>query len=217
MKTIFDIYEGMEWSNMSKMLKSFMVGVIFMMGLSIGVYYGMSTQKEEKVEEKKPMDSVQDIVIKNVQSENNTLIPEEIEVVSNIERISPYAKMIIEKKYTKCGHTTVNILDVPKELINLSEEELKEKYSGWEVREFTPTEFTLYRLIDANCEDHFVIKENEGYVAVYNEVTEDVENLIKKTDILVEDLREEDKNDLEEGIKVFGQDRLDIVISNWEV
>ena len=180
--------------------------VVFMLGLSIGVYESFSEKQEPKKEESGPKDSVQDVVIQNVQSEKKQEItPVRMEAFSTEERISPYARMMIEKKYTKCGHTTVSIIDVPKELVNLSEEELKEKYSGWTIKDFSPREFTLFRLIDANCEDHFVLKEKDGYLAVYSNLTEEVQNLVKKTEILVEDLREEVKHDLEQGIEVYGE------------
>ena len=148
---------------MSKIFKTFFTIVIFMLGLSIGMYYGVANEDKEVVEEKKPLDSVQDVVIKNVQSENEKENEKEIieETISTEERVSPYAKMAIEKEFTKCGHTTLKVMDVPKELINLTKEEIEEKYSGWDVREFSSEEFTLFRLIEANCDDHFVLKEKD--------------------------------------------------------
>ena len=195
---------------MSKIMGAFLMIVVFIMGLSLGMYYSFSGKKEMKKEEPIPKDSVQDVVIQNIQrekKEEENLIP--MEAFSTVERISPYAKMVIEKKYTKCGHTTVSIIDVPKELVNLSKEELKEKYSGWSIKDFSAKEFTLFRLIDANCEDHFVLKEKDGYLAVYNDLTEEVQNLVNKTDILVEDLREEVKHDLEKGIYVYGKENVE--------
>ena len=146
---------------MSKIFRTFFTVVIFMLGLSMGMYYGVVSDDREVVEEKKPIDSVQDVVIKNVQSENKKELELVEETISSEERVSPYAKMAIEKEFTKCGHTTVKVLDVPKELINLTEEEIAEKYSGWDVKEFSPDEFTLFRLIEANCDDHFVLKEKD--------------------------------------------------------
>lgn len=146
---------------MSKIFKTFFTVVIFMLGLSMGMYYGVVSNDKEVVEEKKPIDSVQDVVIKNVQSENEKGKELVEETLSKEERVSPYAKMAIEKEFTKCGHTTVNVLDVPKEIINLTEEEIAERYSGWDVKEFSSDEFTLFRLIEANCEDHYVLKEKE--------------------------------------------------------
>ena len=43
-------------------------------------------------------------------------------------------------------------------------------------------------------------------------MTEDVANLVEKTDILIEELREEDKHDLENGIEVFGMDAVQSIL-----
>ena len=200
---------------MSKILKTFFVVVIFMLGLSVGMYNGIISNDEEIVEEKKPIDSVQDVVIKNVQSEIKK--DEEILKETSVEeeKISPYAKLIIEKKFTKCGHSTYNAIDVPKELINLTKEELAKKYSGWDILEFSKDEITLYRVIEANCEDHYVLKEQEGYIVVYNELTEEISNLVEKTDIMVDSLREEDRNELYDGIKIYGQNELSSLIEDF--
>ena len=203
---------------MSKILKSFSLSVIFMIGLSIGMYYGIDKNNDDVIEEKKPIDSVQDVVIKNVQNENK----ESGEEINNLEevnaleeKISPYAKMIIEKKFSKCGHTTMNVLDIPKELINLTKKELEEKYSGWDIKEFSKDEIRLYRLIEANCEDHFVLKEADGYIAVYNELTEEISNLVEKTEIDVNLLREEDKYDLVNGIRIYGKEELNSLMEDF--
>ena len=203
---------------MSKILKSFSLSVIFMIGLSIGMYYGIDKNNEEVLEGKKPTDSVQDVVIKNVQNENKQS-GEEINNLEEVnafeEKISPYAKMIIEKKFSKCGHTTINVLDIPKELINLTQKELEEKYSGWDIKSFSKDEIRLFRLIEANCEDHFVLKESDGYIAVYNELTEEISNLIEKTEIDVNLLREEDKYDLVNGIRIYGKEELNSLMEDF--
>ncbi len=196
---------------MSNIVRIFLVVVVFIVGLSIGMYYGISHRNDEIVETPKSVDSVQDIVIRNVQEEKK-VEENSIEALSTMERVSPYAKMIIEKKYRKCGHTTIKEMDVPKELVNLTKEEIEAKYTGWDVKSFSPSEFTLFRVIDANCEDHFVLKESDGYVAVFNEVTDDVANLIEKTSIMVENLGEEEKHDLENGIEVFGKDAVESIL-----
>ena len=205
---------------MSKILKIFLTIVVFVIGLSVGMYYGVSRNDIKEIEEKKPIDSIQDVVIKKVQSENKIKEEEDsgdkIEVLAEEERISPYAKMIIEKKFSKCGHTTYSCLDVPKELINLTKEELEKKYSGWDVKEFSKDEFTLYRLIEANCEDYYVLKQEDDYKAVYNEITEEISNLVKKTEIDVSLLREEDRFDLAEGIKIYGKEELTSLMEDFD-
>lgn len=198
---------------MSKIIKTFLTISVFVVGVSIGMYYGAISGDEAPVEEKKPIDSVQDVVIKNVQSEKKEEKLEE--VVAQEERVSPYAKMAIEKKFSKCGHTTVNILDVPKELVNLTENEIKERYSGWELTSFSEKEFTLYRIIDANCDDHYVLKDEDGYIAVYAELTDNIRNLVEKTEIEVNSLREEDRNDLSKGIRIYGREELTSLMEDF--
>lgn len=198
---------------MSKILNAFFTIIVFVVGISLGMYYSNNQKDEKVVENKKVIDSIQDVVIKNVQAENKE--KETIETISNEEKISPYAKMIVEKKFAKCGHTTVKTLDVPKEIVNLTKKEIEEKYTGWEVKDFSKEQFTLYRVIEANCDDHFVLKENDGYITVYNELTDEISNLIEKTDIQVESLREEDQNDLQEGIKIYGKSELSSLIEDF--
>lgn len=198
---------------MSKILKVFFTMVIFVVGVSMGMYYGTASKDEVDIKEEKVIDSVQDVVIKNVQNEKKK---EEVEeVVSKVKRVSPYAKMIIEKKFSKCGHTTLNLLDVPKELVNLTEEDIKNKYSGWEIKDFSEDEFTLYRIIEANCDDHYVLKDENGYISVYAELTENIKNLVEKTEIEVNSLREEDRKDLVEGIRIYGREELTSIMEDF--
>ena len=198
---------------MSKILNAFFTIIVFVVGISLGMYYSNNQKDEKVVENKKVIDSIQDVVIKNVQAEKEE--KETIETISNEEKVSPYAKMIVEKKFAKCGHTTVKTLDVPKEIVNLTKKEIEEKYTGWEVKDFSKEQFTLYRVIEANCDDHFVLKENDGYITVYNELTDEISNLIEKTDIQVESLREEDQNDLQDGIKIYGKSELSSLIEDF--
>lgn len=198
---------------MSNVLKAFLIIIIFVVGVSVGMYYGEKTKVVEKTVEKIPRDSVQDVVIKNVQDEK--IKENTSEVSAHEEKVSPYAKMIIEKKFSKCGHTTTSILDVPKELVNLTAEEIEQKYSGWKVKDFSRDGFTLFRIIEANCDDHYVLKDVDGYLAVYADITENISNLVEKTDILVDTLREDDKIDLEEGIRIYGSGELSSLIEDF--
>ncbi len=198
---------------MSKVLRVFFTVIVFAIGMSIGMYYGEKTKVVEKVEEIKQRDSIQDVVIKNVQDEK--IKEQTSEVASQKEKVSPYAKMTIEKKFSKCGHTTSSVVDVPKELVNLTAEEIEKRYSGWKVKDFSSDGFTLFRIIEANCDDHYVIKETDGYLAVYADITDDISNLVEKTDILVDTLREEDKIDLEEGIRIYGKGELSSLIEDF--
>ena len=50
---------------------------------------------------------------------------------------------------------------------------------------------------------------------MYADITDDISNLVEKTDILVDTLREEDKVDLEEGIRIYGKGELSSLIEDF--
>ena len=186
---------------MPKFMRYFLFGFVFILGMSVGTYFGIDRnktifQKEDKVKEIVP---VQDVVIRNTQSEKSTE-PQVIETVVEETKISPYAKLIIEKKFTKCGHTTVEVMKM---------------YENWEIRAFNSKEVSLYREIAANCNDHFVLKDKGGFLAIYTNVNGDKMNLKEVTDIDVSNLPSGDIANLKKGIYVYGQDELSSIIEDF--
>ncbi len=200
---------------MSKILGAFLCVAVFAVGLSIGVYFSLGRVQNSVPNTQELTQQIQDIVIKQVQAEQNEKYST-MEVTAEPEiKISPYAKLTVEKYFTKCEHTTVDIIDVPKELINMTEKEFREKYNKWEVKSFDAKDISIYREIDANCSSHFVIKEKDGYLAVYNELTDEIVELKEKTDIEVATLREEDQLAIANGIKIYGEKELSSFIEDF--
>lgn len=193
------------------MLFLFSTGISIGMGLSI--YDTMIKDTEQEIVKKR--DSIQDIVIKEVQKEQDEKYEIQEVVSVNQEKISPYAKMTIEKYYKQCEHSTVEIYDVPKELVNLTQEELQQRYENWEIKKFTSNDIQLYRQIDANCSSHFVLKEKDGYIAVYKAVSNNIDELNMVTEIECTSLKEEDKLAIESGIKVYGKEELSSIIEDF--
>lgn len=206
---------------MQRGLGYFLLIIVFIVGLSVGLYTGTNSIENRNLSQNNNgnVEPIQDVVIKKVQGkneeENNSGEEKIVEVVRTEEKVSPYAKLVIKKKFSKCNHTTVSIVDVPKELVNLPRKDLEEKYSGWEIEKFSSDEVILYREIAANCEDHFVLKEKDGNIAIYNETDEDEMNLIEILSVNLDLLSEEDKNNLQEGIKIYGKDELNSLIEDY--
>lgn len=217
---------------MTKGIGYFFVVIAFIIGLSVGLYTGVEVHKQDEQVAKNNIveNSVQDVILKKIQS-NDDLSGEDniiknlnssgdddvITVTISPEKISPNAKMVIMKNFTRCGHSKVNRIDIPKELINFTEEELKEKYTGWDIEEFSKDQIVLSRDIDANCDDHYVLKEVEGKIAIYNELTDDKMNLVEIVDTDVNLLGEDDKIALANGIRVYGQAELSSIIEDYEL
>lgn len=201
---------------MPKFVKYFLSISAFVLGLSIGTYLGIEKEINTRINNEKEIVPVQDIVIRNVQGQNSGSEKSEVvETVVEETKLSPYAKMVIEKKFTKCGHTSVEIQDLPIELVNMTESDIKNKYTDWEIRSFSSNEVSLFREIEANCNDHFVLKSKEGFLAVYNKVTDDVLNLKEVMDIDISHLPSEDLLELENGINVYGEDALSMLIEDF--
>ena len=193
------------------MLFLFSAGISAGMGLSI--YDSAAKKSEQEITAKR--DLIQDIVIKEVQQEQDEKYEVQEVVSKNQEKISPYAKMTIEKYYKQCEHSTVEIYDVPKELVNLTEEELQKRYENWEIKKFTANDIQLYRQINANCSSHFVLKEKDGYIAVYKAVSNNIDELNMITEIECASLKEEDKLAVESGIKIYGKEELSSIIEDF--
>lgn len=200
---------------MSKMFGVFLCVAIFAVGLSVGVYFSMENVSKAIPDTTSLTKQIQDIVIREVQAEQNEKYNVKEANTEENSKISPYAKLVVEKYFKKCKHTTVDVIEVPKELVNLTEEELKQKYDKWEIKSFDPKEVSIYREIDANCSAHYVIKEDDGYLAIYNEVTNDVMELKEKTAIEVASLREEDRKAIANGIKIYGKAELSSFIEDF--
>lgn len=141
---------------------------------------------------------------------------ESIQTNANNEKISPNANLIVQKYYKDCFHTTKDYVELPKELVNMTEDELKEYYGNWTVKEFSKDTITLYKEFNGICNQHYVLREKDGYVAIFTIDEEDIEHYIKSTGIAIQYLSEKDLENLKDGIKVFGNDRLQQALEDFE-
>lgn len=171
-------------------------------------------------------------VYKNYTIDNNKEIAEELiddectkieEEFSTLKvnaeeiKISPKAKLITQVLYTECNHLvekTETILD--EELINLTKEEFRNKYKEWEIKKFTSSEIIIYKEINDFCNEHYIVKENEGYVAIYKINKNGDEELERVTDILLEYLTNSDIQNIKKGIKVYSKEDLNKTIEDFE-
>ena len=108
------------------------------------------------------------------------------------EKILPTTKLCLEKKYEDCKHTINSEVELPTEMINLTQEELAKKYPDWTVKNFSEDEVVLYKLADGLCDEHFLIEDEDGVVMVYR-LDEDYNKILyEKTDIYTEYLPTQD-------------------------
>ena len=138
-------------------------------------------------------------------------------VVSEPEKISINAQLILKKYFSQCDHTINEYTEIPEECINMTKEELQEQYPDWEVIGFEPNKVTLYKEFDDTCGEHFKLKIEDGKINIYLINKDGTESLYEKTNISSEYLTETDLINInEEGLEIYGKEELNKTIEDFE-
>lgn len=143
-------------------------------------------------------------------------VQEEVATNSQEEKISPNCLLILKKYYDECNHTINEYVDVPQDLVNGTDEDLKKEYPYWQIEKYSSNEIILYKEFNSNCGQHFVLREDEGKITVYKINENNEEEIYEKTEISVEYLSETDKGKISEGIKVNGIEELNQLLEDFE-
>ena len=146
-------------------------------------------------------------------------IENEIDIIttSNVEvKTSPNCIFVFEIYYKECKHTIIERNDIPTHCINQTEEELQKKYEDFQIKKFEAGEIIFYREKEGICDEHYLIKEHNGYIAIYTIDSFGKETLKETTEIVTTYLPQTDIKQLKEGIKVFGQENLNATLEDYE-
>ena len=137
-------------------------------------------------------------------------------VSSTEEKVAANAILVLKKYYKKCDHTINEYVELPQELVNLTKEQVQEKYADWEVIGFEKGKITLYKEFDDVCGEHFKLKVEDGKIVVYKENNDGSETLYEKTNISSEYLTEADLLNMQDGLEIYGKEELNQVIEDFE-
>ena len=100
----------------------------------------------------------------------------EIETSTSESKVSPNAIVNEKRYYKKCDHLIRETVDIPEELVNMSEEDVKKYYEGWNIEKYTPTEITIYKEFSGICNEHYIVKKNGDVLGIYIENDDGVED-----------------------------------------
>lgn len=115
-------------------------------------------------------------------------------------KTSPNARLILKTYHLRCGHTTVERQNIEGTLVDLDQEGLLGHYPGWEIEKFQSDEVILHRRVEGACPGHFLLKAENGYIAIFSIVEDGKEEISEVTDIPISILRLKDQQRLREGI-----------------
>lgn len=197
---------------MRKGLLVLIVTLILVFSFLIGTYiYKIVTIEEEPPIEIAKTEKIED---------ECTLEYEHMEEIQQTnakeEKVSPNAKLVTNIYYDECGHTVKKTSNVDNKYINLTKEELQEEYNEWEIKEFLPEKITLYKEEKGICNEHYIVKDNDGYIAVYFLDSNEKETLKEITEISTVFLPNTDIAKLKGGIRVYGRENLNSVLEDFE-
>ena len=139
-----------------------------------------------------------------------------LETNSSEEKISPNSSITYKTYYKGCGHTKEEYNNMPQELINCTKFEIEEKYTEWQVEKFASNEVVLYREVDGECGEHYLVKEKEGKLVVYKILENGEEQEYETTQISTDYLTDTDKIEIQNGIRVNGKQELNQLIEDFE-
>lgn len=151
-------------------------------------------------------------------SENNNNIENSVIVKTSSggEKTTPNTTIIFESYYSKCGHSKIRSEKISNEYVNKTEEEMQKIYSDWEIKSFSSDRIELYKNENSLCSNHYIVKEENGYVTVYNINKDGQEVLSDKTDISTKYLPKDDNDLLKNGIKANSASQLEQILADFE-
>ena len=163
---------------------------------------------------------VSNILISEVIEDECTEEYEELQnatiVVAKQEKISANAQLILKKYYQNCEHTINEYVEMPPELVNMTEEEVQAEYLDWDVIGFDTRKVTLYKEFEGDCGEHFKLKVEDGKIVIYIVNSDGSESIYEKTNISSEYLTETDLINMQDGLEIYSKEELNQIIEDFE-
>lgn len=132
------------------------------------------------------------------------------------EKTSPNCSLTTKTYYQNCGHTKSEYTNLPSSFVNLTKDEIQEKYQEYEIEDFATNAIVLYQEKEGECGEHYMVKDKEGMVTVYQVLEDGSEQELETTGITTEYLPETDKINMKNGIQVNGKQELNQLIEDFE-
>lgn len=197
---------------MMKLGKKVYIGICILvvigLGIVVGMYlYDMNNINEESFDNNTMQVNIED----NMVEVTNTL-----EIMNQDEKTTPNTLMVYTTYYTKCSHYINDYQDIDVTDVNLTEDDLKEKYRNWKISSFSPEQVNFEREVEGFCNQHFKLKMVDDHIIIYQINEDNQETEYEVTEITSEYLTQEDILKLQEGIIVYGKENLSSVLEDYE-
>ena len=191
--------------------------IVIIVGLVVGIGYAIYSENKNKT------DNMDIISKKELAGNLNTIENNNIEnIVNSVEtsiqdnKISPNAMITKKIYYQECDHLIRKNEDIPEELVNKTEENVKEMFPNWNIEEYSPTQIILYKTSSENCGEHYFVQEHNGVIGIYTTDKYGVKTFKEDTEIPTQYLPETDIENLKAGIEIIGYTKLVEFLEDYE-
>lgn len=195
------------------MKKLIILGVlIFIISICVGYMYASFFMEQREAQQVQFDEN-------NVEeyAEQNLDMLKTIEAVSEEEKVGPNTEFAIKKYYDECNHFNFEYEELPKELINLTRQEVDDYYNDeYEVENFENNALVISKEINGLCDNHFFMKLGNENIEIYKLNTDGSFALYKETEISREYLAREDIAVLEKGMYIYGEGKINATLEDFE-
>lgn len=200
---------------MNKIITALICAIVILGAIITGVV--ISNQNEEKEEIKVETNVADENILDECTDEYEEMQEAEmLETDVQEEKISPNCSFTIRTYYKGCGHITSQYNNIPEDLVNKTEQELKEMYPEYMVETFKSNEVVVYIEKEGECGEHYLVKDLNGTVVIYERLNDGTKKLLEETGISTDYLPETDKVQMQNGIEVNGKQELNQLIEDYE-
>lgn len=118
------------------------IGAIF---TAVTIFHPKEEQKDEtvitEVSDEEILDDCTD-EYEEIEQQNS------LQANSEEDKVSPNCFFIQNIYYKKCGHTISNYLELPNDLVNLTQDEVRQKYPDFQIEEFSSNKIVLFKQLE---------------------------------------------------------------------
>ena len=199
-------------------MKKYTIIAIITIGVIMGFLTGIYIYKINKIDSQQ-----KEYIAEEVEDECTAIGELNGEEIANLiitnseeEKTSPNCVITLKIYHEACEHLIESRQSIEEADVNMTEEELKKRFSDWEVQKFTPTEIVLYKEVEEFCNEHYLLKEEDGYIVIYKLDENDNAEFFNATQIPTEYLAEEDLEQIKNGMKVYTDVELNKTLEDFE-
>ncbi|KXG77021.1 BofC C-terminal domain-containing protein [Thermotalea metallivorans] len=133
--------------------------------------------------------------------------------------VTDQTKLIFKTYYQKSRDTVTEEKSVPVAMVgeNLKklEDYLLEHYAGWSIRSVNKDFVELYRVKESLSPHYYIVKEKNGFIAIFQIDENGNDVLIEQTEIPVSGLSDVDRKKLKEGIPVKDIEEINQILEDY--